>query len=211
MPFEKALTTDADLRSVYREPAASSVAKQIDHIDEHCRDFIRRSPFMLFATGHGETVDVSPRGGHPGFVKVLDDHRLAFPDLAGNNRLDSLRNVVASGGVGLLFLIPGLDETLRVNGVATVTTDDGVLQACVDGDLVPRVAIGVDVEEAFIHCAKAFRRSGLWQPDGWGDLSDMATAACMLRDHTRSSLDVATVEARLAESYEHRTWVAGGG
>jgi PPOX class probable FMN-dependent enzyme len=212
MPFEHALRSVADLRSVYREPSQPALTKQIDHLDEHCRDFIRRAPFVLLATSDSSgRVDVSPRGGRPGFVRVLDDHRLAIPDLAGNNRLDSLRNVVDSPGVGLLFCVPGLDETLRVNGAATITTDPKVLEACADENLQPNVAIGVDVEEAFLHCAKALRRSSLWQPDGWPDLTAMPTAARILRDHCGLlEVEVAAVEARLAESYERTTWMVGG-
>ncbi len=212
MPFADALTTLADLRSIYREPSRPSLAKQIDHLDEHCRDFIGRSPFALLATSDGAgRVDVSPRGGNPGFVRVLDDHRLALPDMAGNNRLDSLGNLVDNPGVGLFFCIPGLDEGLRVNGRTTITTDPGVLDACVDGDIRPRVAIGIDVDEVFIHCAKAMRRGRLWHPDAWPDLSDMPSVACILADHYEiPELDVAAVEARLADSYERTIWMVGG-
>lgn len=213
MPFTHVLESVDDLQSVYREPSKPAVAKQIDHIDEHCRAFIARSPFVLLATSDAEgRVDVSPRGGLEGFVTVLDEHRLAMPDLAGNNRLDSMRNIVDAGGVGLLFLIPGLDETLRVNGRASITTDPEVLDACTSPDLKPNVAIGIDVDEAFIHCAKAMRRSRLWHADQWPDLHDMPTAACMLRDHyAMPDMDVAAVEERLRESYETTTWQVGGG
>lgn len=212
MPFDHALTSVSALRSVYRQPSKPSVAKQIDRLDAHCRDFISRSPFVLLASSSSDgKVDVSPRGGRAGFARVLDGHRLALPDLAGNNRLDSMTNLVASPGVGLLFLIPGLDETLRVNGTATITTDPSVLEACADRELVPRVAIGVDVDEVFVHCAKAFRRSRLWYPDEWPDLSEMATIACILRDHYElPEMDLAAVEARLADSYDHTTWKVGG-
>lgn len=212
MPFNHALSSVADLRSVYRHPSKPSVAKEIHHLDQHCRDFIGRSPFALMASASASgSVDVSPRGGHAGFVKVLDEHRLAIPDLAGNNRLDSMTNLVESPGVGLLFLIPGLDETLRVNGVATITTDPSILEVCTDEGLAPNVAIGVDVAQAYIHCAKAFRRSRLWRSDDWQDLSDMTTTACILRDHYQlPEMDLATVESRLADLYENTTWEVGG-
>jgi predicted pyridoxine 5'-phosphate oxidase superfamily flavin-nucleotide-binding protein len=136
---------------------------------------------------------------------------LAFPDLAGNNRLDSIGNLVDSPGVGLLFMIPGLDETLRVNGTATITSDPAILELCVDGDLVPNVAIGVDVEAAYIHCAKALRRSRLWHPEAWPALADMTSIACMLRDHyNEPDLDVGAVEDHLEVSYEQTTWAVGG-
>jgi len=212
MPFESALDSLEALRSVYREPSRPSLAKQIDHLDGHCRDFIARSPFVLLASADtAGRVDVSPKGGHPGFVRVLDEHRIALPDLAGNNRLDSMRNLISSPGVGLLFCIPGLDETLRVNGKATITTDPKVLEACAGDGLEPKVAVGVDVEEVFVHCAKALRRSRLWHPECWPDLSDMPTVACILHDHYQlPEMDLATVEARLADSYERTTWMVGG-
>ncbi len=167
---------------------------------------------MLIASGDASgDKDVSPKGGRPGFVRTLDETRLAIPDLAGNNRLDSIRNLIESPGVGLLFCIPGLDETLRVNGQATVTTDPDVLDACTDDDLVPNVAIGVDVEQVFIHCAKALRRSDLWHRDRWPDLSDLPTVACMLRDHyDLPDLDLDAVERRLEHSYATTTWKVGG-
>jgi len=212
MPFDHALASVADLRTVFREPSKPSRAKQISHLDDHCVDFIGRSPFVLMASSDSAgRVDVSPRGGHPGFVKVLDQHRLAIPEMAGNNRLDSMQNIVESPGVGLLFCIPGLDETLRVNGTATITTDPGVLDTCADKGLHPKVAIGVDVEEVFIHCAKALRRSGLWHPDDWPDLTDMPTVACILKDHYQlPELDLAAVEERLSDLYERTTWMVGG-
>lgn len=212
MPFDHPLTSVSELRSLYREPSKPSLAKQIDHLDQHCRTFIGHSPLVLLASGHSSgRIDVSPRGGRSGFVRVLDDHRLAIPDLAGNNRLDSMSNLIDHPGVGLLFCIPGLDETLRVNGTATVTTDPRVMQACTDHDLRPRVAIGVDVEEVFIHCAKALRRASVWEPEEWADLSDMPSVASILADHyALPDMDVGAVEAHLEESYRRTTWKVGG-
>lgn len=212
MAFSHAVTTDSDLRALYRDPSRPALAKQIDHLDENCRIFIAHSPMVMLATADaGGRVDVAPRGGRPGFVRVLDSRRLAIPDLAGNNRLDSMGNLVESPGVGLLFLVPGREETLRVNGRATVTTDPEVLDACTEPDLRPRVAIGVEVEEAFIHCAKALRRSRLWEPGEWPDLDGLPSSACMLRDHyDLPELDLAAVEERLRDSYENTTWMVGG-
>ena len=148
------------LREVYRPPAQRSLDKEIDHLDEHCRDFIAHAPFVILASTDGDgRIDASPKGGPPGFVAVLDDHRLAVPDMAGNNRLDSMRNIVEDGLVALLFLVPGVDETLRVNGRATVSVDSDVLDRCPIGELRPNVAIIVEARTAFIHCAKALRRS----------------------------------------------------
>ena len=210
--FDGAIGSVDGLREIYKPPAPPSLAKQLDHLDEHCRAFIAHSPFMVVATSDADgRCDVSPKGGPPGFVAVLDDGRLAIPDLSGNNRLDSLENLVANSGIGLLFFIPGFDETLRVNGRATITTDVDVLSSCAVGSVVPRVAIGVDVEEAFIHCAKALRRSNVWAPEEWPDVSDMPSAACMLRDHVQlQAYDLEAMEKRLEKSYSETMWLAGG-
>jgi uncharacterized protein len=212
MPFAAAVTTVEDLRELYPMPAKPSVSKEVDHLDEHCRTFIAHSTFMVMATGDAAGgCDVSPKGGPPGFVAVLDEHRLAIPDLSGNNRLDSIANLVERPGIALLFCVPGLDETLRVNGVATITTDPEVLDAAETRGIRPKVAIGVDVVTAFLHCAKALRRGSVWQPEGWPDTSAMPSVACMLRDHyALPGMDVDAVQARLDESYRDRMWLAGG-
>ena len=150
-----------------------------------------------------------PKGGPAGFVVVLDDHRLAIPDMSGNNRLDSMRNIVSDGAVALLFMVPGTDETMRVNGRATISVDPDVLDRCPIDGMQANVAIVVEVETAFIHCAKALRRGGIWHPERWPDTSDMATPACMLNDHV--GLGDAELSARaLEESYAQTTWAMGG-
>lgn len=210
--MESTLSTPEALREVYRRPGRGARDKQIDRIDDHCRQFIAHSPLLMIGTADGAgACDVSPRGGPPGFVAVLGDGSLAIPDLQGNNRLDSMENLVANPGVGLLFLIPGMDETLRVNGTATVSTDPDVVAAAAIDATVPRAAIVVDVTEAYIHCAKAFRRGGVWHPEQWPDTTDMASVACMIRDHTGlADVPVATIEAALEDSYEQTMWRPGG-
>jgi uncharacterized protein len=207
-----ATLTGAELRAIYRQPSRPAVAKEIDHLDANCAAFIAHSPFVVVSTADaGGRCDASPRGGPPGFVRVLDDRRLAVPDLSGNNRLDSFQNLLQNDGIGLLFLIPGLDETLRVNGRAIVTTDPAVLDACTVGELRPRVAVGVTVEAAYIHCGKAPRRAGLWDPGAWPDRSALPTIACMLRDHYGlPDMDTAAVERRLEDSYSLTMWLPGG-
>ena len=160
--------SEATLRQLYRQPGDLVRQKVLDRLDDHARTFIAAAPFVLLGTANANgTADVSPKGGPPGFVVVLDDEHLAIPDLAGNNLLDSITNVVNGSGIGLLFLVPGIDETLRVNGEACLTTDPTVLDACAVKDRRPKAAIGVTVVEQFMHCAKAFRRSELWQPESW--------------------------------------------
>jgi len=184
MKFKDAVTGLAELRALVGEPSELARKKQIDHLDAHCREYIAHAPFLLLGTadaaGH---CDVSPKGDQPGFVHVLDDHHLVIPDRPGNKRFDGIRNILENPHVGLIFLVPRYDETLRVNGRATITRDPELLARFEVGGKRPLLAIGVEVEEVFMHCAKAFRRSGLWQPEKWPDVSAMAPAACILFDH----------------------------
>jgi PPOX class probable FMN-dependent enzyme len=207
-PFADVVTSTAGLRDHYRDPSPTSLQKEIAHLDGHCRDFIAHATFAVLSTaGADGRCDVSPKGGPAGFVVVLDEHRLAIPDLIGNNRLDTLQNLVENPNVAVLFLIPGLDETLRVNGRGYVVLDDDVLDACVTHGRRPKAAIGIEVDVAYLHCAKALRRGDVWQPERWPDRSDMASAACMLRDHIDSDeLTEELVAANLEESYTKRLW-----
>ena len=202
--------SEAELREIYRAPAQRSLDKEIDYLDEHCRDFIAHSPFVVLGSGGAEEgLDVSPKGGPPGFVSVLDSHRLAVPDMSGNNRLDSMRNIVGAGEVALLFMIPGIDETLRVNGSATISIDPAVLETCPINEMAANVAIVVEVRSAFIHCAKALRRAGVWSPDQWPDVSDMPSPACILKDHIGLEGTVEDSQRALDESYTRTTWAMG--
>jgi PPOX class probable FMN-dependent enzyme len=165
--------TVEQLAELYRPPSRLVDGKKRDVLDDASVGILERSPFVLIATsGEDGSLDVSPRGGPPGFVRVLDDRHVALPDLNGNNLIDSLRGVVVTGQAGLLVLVPGKDETLRVNGAAWVTTDDSVL-ALWTGELRrPTTAIVVRADEVFMHCAKAFRRGRVWDPTSWAELAD---------------------------------------
>jgi uncharacterized protein len=177
-------TTDA-LRALYPEPRERALKKQLTAIDVHARRYIELSPFVVLAScGADGTLDASPRGGAPGFVKVADPHTLLIPDSPGNNRLDSCRNIVETGGVGLLFMIPGFDETLRVNGNATLTQDAEVLARCADERRTPKVVIRVAVREAYLHCAKAFMRSRLWEATSQVPRDTLPTMGQMIKDQT---------------------------
>lgn len=202
--FADVLTDTSQLRDHYREPGRLVEAKITDHLDDACRDFIARSTFVLVGTSSGDgRHDVSPKGGPRGFVKVLDDQRLAIPDLNGNNLLDSLHNIIETGEAGLLFVVPGLGETLRVNGAAAVTTDAAVLDLFTDDLRRPVSAIGVTVREAYIHCAKAFRRGGIWQPGTWPEPSERPSPAAALISHARlEGITPAEVSTGLEASYE---------
>jgi PPOX class probable FMN-dependent enzyme len=168
MPDESppTVTSDAALRALYDAPGERSVKKQLDRLDGYCKRFIALSPFVCLATADADgRIDVSPRGDAPGFVAVLDDRTLLIPDRRGNNRLDSLANIVANPQVGLLFMVPGIDETVRVNGRAGIVREPELLARFAVRGTAPTVAIRVHVEEAFFHCAKAFIRARLWAPE----------------------------------------------
>jgi uncharacterized protein len=201
--FGELVKSEDELREVVPPPAGDSppVRKQIDHLDEHCRDFIARSPFFLLATANAAgDCDASPRGGPPGFVTVLDERRLVVPEYPGNRRADSHRNLLENPRAAMLFAIPGLRETLRVAGRACITRDEALLADLGVNGRTPKLGIGLEVEEAFIHCAKAFIRSSLWQPETWPQ--ELPSASAILRDHIDAP-DVTTedVAARLEECY----------
>lgn len=202
--FDDVITTGEQLDERYRAPSRGALDKETDVLDEGCCDFLARSTFVLIGTSNADgDLDVSPRGGPAGFVKALDERRLAIPDLNGNNRLDSLRNIVEHPRIGLLFVIPGLGETLRVNGRACITVADDVLDLFTAELRRPRSAIGVEVEHAFIHCAKSLRRGGLWEPDSWPDAECRPSPAQMLVDHIGIGDKVtgAQLESALEEGY----------
>jgi PPOX class probable FMN-dependent enzyme len=181
--FRDTVTTEDALRALVGTPSDLALRKQISALDAHCQDFIAHAPFVLVATANAAgQCDVSPKGDAPGFVRVLDERHLAIPDRPGNKRLDGMRNILTNPHVGLIFLIPGRRETLRVNGRACITRDADLLAGLAVGGKTPTLAIGVAVEEVFIHCAKAFKRSGLWEPARWPDLADLAPTAQMFHD-----------------------------
>jgi PPOX class probable FMN-dependent enzyme len=184
--FDDILTTEQELRALIGVPAARSVQKERRALDEHDRAFIARSPFLLMATsGTDGRCDVSPKGDAPGFVQVLDERRLVIPERPGNKRLDGMLNMLSNPHIGLIFLVPGREETLRVNGRASVTRDPLLLERCTAHGKVPLVAIGVEVEQCFLHCPKAFIRSRLWQQQSWPASDALPTMACVLFDQIR--------------------------
>ena len=153
------------LRTVYKPPAPRAVQKVLDHLDVHCRNFIALSPFCVLSTANANgQADASPRGDPPGFVQVLDDKTLLLPDRPGNNQVDSLQNIVQYSGVGLLFFVPGMNETLRVKGKAEIVTDAEVLESMTWKSRAPLSGLRVTVGEAFLHCGRALIRSRIWDP-----------------------------------------------
>lgn len=156
-----------DLGTIYAPPSDRVIAKQLPRIDRHAANFIGLSPFCVLATsGPDGTVDASPRGGHPGFVRIEDETRLLMPDRPGNNRIDSFRNLLTgSGYVQLIFFVPGLDETLRVGGNAKLSADADLLASMIEFGKLPRAVLDIAVREAYFHCGKALMRSKLWSPE----------------------------------------------
>lgn len=197
---------EAELRSLFPATHPIAVEKCQDRLDRHARDFLSRSPFLCIGTQTPDgAADVSPRGDPRGFVKVLDDTTVLIPDRPGNNRLDTQSNILANPSVGLLFMVPGFDETLRINGTAKITRDPDLLAMLEVKDRAPRVAIVVFVEEVFLHCAKAFRRSKLWDPAELQDRSEMPSLRHMIMDQTSGVPDdpeeMKRLDARLEEDY----------
>ena len=165
---------ETDLRETMGEAMELAEKKCVSSLDKHCKAFIERSPFLCIGTSRsGGRADVSPRGDPPGFVQILDDNTLFIPDRPGNNRLDTMTNIIENPNVGLLFLVPGFDDTLRVNGKATIIRDDALAQATAVNGKEPKVGIKVEVQEAFLHCAKAFKRSRLWDEESKQDRREL--------------------------------------
>ena len=182
--FSDVITEEAELREIFGWPSERALNKQLERLDEHCRAIIAKSPFLLLGTSNAAgRCDVSPKGDYPGFVRVLDDSTIAIPDLPGNNRLDTLTNMLANPQVGLIFVIPGMNETLRINGTVRLVRDPELLQSMAFQGKLPKLAIVVDVEEIFTHCPKAFLRSKLWSVEHQIDRSELPSFATILRDH----------------------------
>lgn len=197
-PFPGCLTDPEQLAAHYRAPSKLVQSKKVGALDEVTRAFIAASPFVLVATSDGQgRCDVSPRGGAPGFVQVLDERRLLVPDLNGNNLLDSLRNVVDNPHAGLLFVLPGRDETLRVEGRAWVSVDDGLLDRFTDVRR-PASVLALEVATAFIHCAKSFRRGKVWDAASWAGI-EAPTALELLACHLQ--LDQPIDPAQFEQGY----------
>jgi len=179
---------EAELAALYPPALERSVRKQMDHLDDHCRAFIAASPMLIMGTQSG-TADNSPRGDVPGFVKVADDHTLLIPDRRGNNRLDSLRNLVKNPAVGLLFLIPGVNESFRVNGEAVISRDPALTEQFVMQGQAPRTVIVVKVKEAYIQCSRALVRSDLWNPAKHAAPGSLTSMGTVMAKHTCGFVD----------------------
>ena len=196
-----------ELRRHYKAPADPPLRKEMRALDRHCHRFIENSPFVLIGSSDGEgNADVTPKGDMPGFVAILDDTTIAIPDRPGNNRLDTWENIVVNPAVGLLFLIPGMNETLRVNGLGRITADAGLRERLAVEGRLPATVLLVEVKACYMHCAKAFMRSKLWSPASWPPRETMPTLGQMLRDQLALSETARQVDEGLDRDYAKSMW-----
>ncbi|MFC0523735.1 pyridoxamine 5'-phosphate oxidase family protein [Pontibacillus salicampi] len=206
--FKDTVATVEELEALVGKPGKIASHKVISTLDQHCFDFIRHSPFITISTSDAQgRCDVSPRGDQPGFVHIVDEHHILIPERPGNKRVDSMRNLLENPHIGILFMIPGMEESLRINGRAFIVKDSSMLQKTEANGHVPTLGIGVEVEEAFIHCAKAFKRSKLWHPASWLKREEQLKPAKMMAAHAKSTrMSEQDVAASLHESYTKRLY-----
>src|SRR6266849_9006155 len=205
-PMDDIIDDAERLRAAYGPPSERALKKELRRFDKHCRDFIARSPFLVIASSDPSgRCDASPKGDAPGFVRVIDDETLLIPDRLGNNRVDTLGNLVARPGVGLIFFVPGINETLRVNGRASITTDPALLEPLAVNGKAPRSGILVSAEEVYFHCGKALIRSDLWNPEKQIRRSDFPSLGRILADQI-GGISVEESERYTAESYRTRLY-----
>jgi uncharacterized protein len=191
MHFRDVITDRAQFREVMGEPPPACVAKTISVLDKHCRDFIAKSPFILVASSNARgQMDISPKGDAPGFVRVLDDLTLAIPDRPGNRRADTFTNILENPRVGLIFLLPGKSETLRVSGSAKIVRDRELRESMAVRGKTPDFALVVEMQEAFFHCSKCIIRSSLWNPQAWPSLDGLANLAQVMVDEAKLEMTV---------------------
>lgn len=199
-PLREILATEAEIEAVLGKPSHIVQAKVINRLDDICRAFIARTPFVLIASSDAEGhADLSPKGDPAGFVQVLDDHTIAIPERPGNRRADTFRNVLQNPKVGLIFLVPGKSETLRISGSARIARDAWLRERMAVDGRVPKLALVVTVEEAFMHCTKCMVRSRMWQPDSWNP-NGLATLAEATFAHGRLDISVAELQAMTENS-----------
>jgi PPOX class probable FMN-dependent enzyme len=207
MRFFDVVTSEARLRAVLGSPAPRAVNKEIARLDEHCRLIISRSPFVLISSCDAQgRLDVSPKGDPPGFVHVLDEQTLAIPDRPGNRRADTFGNVLQNPRVGLLFIIPGRQETLRVNGRALIVRDRPLREKMAVNGKPPELALVVTVEQAFVHCGKCVIRSRLWDRPSWPDLEGLPSHARCLIDQAGVADSVEAIEESIRKGYQTKLY-----
>lgn len=198
-------TSHDQVRALYPQPTDVATRKVLDRLDRHCQHFISLSPFLVIASSAETGADATPRGDAPGFVAVIDDRTLLIPDRRGNNRIDTLTNVTCNPAVGLLFMVPGVNETLRVNGTGAIVFDPAVLAPMSAQGKPPASALRVSVREAFFHCGKALIRSRLWQADSQIDRGEFPTLGRIISDQI-AGIDAEAADENLQEAYRNRLY-----
>ena len=198
------LKTAADVKTILGEDYPSQTGKVIDHVDAHCQAWIERCPFIVISSASASgSMDVSPKGDPPGFVKVLDRHTLAIPDRIGNNRGDTFLNVLQNPNVGIIFIVPKRREVVRVGGTAMIVKDLELLEGMSVNGKLPHLALIVRVREAFFHCGKSMIRSRMWEPDRWGSIEGLPTYAQALKDHANLPRTLTDLEAMVADNEDN--------
>ncbi len=200
------MLNESELRKLYPPPIERARLKTLHQLEQHCTNFIAHSPFLCLGTSSERGADVTPRGDEPGFVHMLNETTLAIPDWPGNNRLDSFANIVANPQVALLFFIPGVQETLRVNGTAEITTNPELLNRWERNGKRPRAVVVVAVREAFLHCGKALIRSRLWQDDYKIDRSELPPYGRMLKDQIETTETAEEMQASIENGYANKLY-----
>jgi len=201
------IRTKEELVAIMGTPSETQANKCIDHIDELCRAWIERTPFIVISTaGSAGAMDISPKGDPAGFVKVLDENTLAIPDRRGNRRADSLANLLENPNCAIVFIIPRRREVVRVNGVARIACDPHLLQSMAIDGKAPDLAIIVQVKEAMFHCGKSVVRSGLWEPDAWPSIDGLPSYAQALQKHAKPTATEEEMEAHIATGYKERLY-----
>ncbi|MEZ5779244.1 MAG: pyridoxamine 5'-phosphate oxidase family protein [Paracoccaceae bacterium] len=197
------MMSEERLREIYGPPSPRAAAKVIRKLDQHCRDFISSAPFLVLATSDGDNLDVSPKGDPVGFVRIEDDRHLLIPDRPGNNRIDGMLNLLRSPKIALIFMIPTVAETLRVNGSASIHDDPELCQGFAVNGRAPKTVLRIAVEEVFSHCGKASLRAGLWKPETWPAERPVATLNEIVRDHAGIAVD--SIEQSAVDDLYRRT------
>lgn len=202
---EHRITSIEQLEALYDAPSPASLVKEIPHISEHYRAFIEKSPFVIVASCSPEGLDCTPRGDPPGFVRVVDEKTVMMPDRSGNNRLDTLRNLVRDPRISLLFLIPGVGETLRINGHAEIVTDPELCASFTDKNQVPRSVVVVTADTVYFQCPKALVRSKLWRDEARVDRSELPSTGEMIQALSNNEIDGKALDQRL-DTYLQKTF-----
>ncbi|WP_442956418.1 pyridoxamine 5'-phosphate oxidase family protein [Paenibacillus sp. YIM B09110] len=210
--FSNQITSIDELESLRSEigyPGTLASNKVIHALDSNSVEFINKSSFIVLATSNHEGLcDASPRGDAPGFVHVVDEKHLFIPERPGNKRMDSIQNILQNPHIGIIFMIPGMEETFRINGKACVTRDPALLSETAVKGKLPIMGIGIEIEECYMHCAKAFKRSGLWTPDSWLSKSELPSASKIIAAHVRGKMEVTEEQVKdsLEETYTKRLY-----